>query len=78
MEHIDLQFEKMTNKQLLEHFIKSSGFGYSGSYRNGKFHFNGPDWDEDWNPLNRQQVIDELNERKRVDEEDDGDWFNYL
>ena len=75
---INLDFLNMTDKDLLDHFIRSSGFGFTGSHKNGNFSFNGPDWDKSWNPLTRQQVIDELNERKRIDEEEDGDWFDYL
>ena len=73
-----LKFEDLKDDELLDHFINSSGFGFTGKIKNGGFHFSGPDWEKSYNPMTRQQVIDELNERKRIDLEEDGDWFEYL
>lgn len=73
-----LEFEKFDDKKLLNHFLKSSGWGFTGSQKDGKFTIKGPEWDKSWNPMSRQQIIDELNERKRIDLEDDGDWFEYI
>lgn len=75
---VNLDFTNMSDDELLSHFINSSGWGFTGTQKNGKFRFNGPDWDKTFNPMSREQVIDELNERKRIDEEEDGDWFDYL
>ena len=71
-------FEKNTDKELLDKFVKSSGWGFRGKLKDGGFHFSGPDWDESWNPMTRDQVLAELKERKRIDDEDGGDWFDYL
>lgn len=75
---IALDFANMKDNELLDHFVKSSGWGFSGKLKNNGFHFKGPDWEPSYNPMTRQQVIDELLERKRIDEEEDGDWFDYL
>lgn len=75
---IKLDFSTMNDDDLLNHFVQSSGWGFSGSHKNGKFRFKGPDWDNSWNPMTRDRVIEELNERKRIDEEEGGDWFEYL
>lgn len=74
----ELDFNKMTDKELVQHLAKSNGEGSTGSHRKGKFYFHGPDWDDDYNPLTRKQVIEELEERRKLNIEEDEDWFDYL
>lgn len=71
-------FDSKSDDELLDAFIKSSGWGFDGSHKDGKFRFSGPDWDSAYNPMSRAAVIRELKERKRIDDEEDGDWFSYL
>ena len=75
---INLDFANMQDKDLLNHFVKSSGWGFTGRIKPDGFYFNGPEWEKSYNPMTREQVINELLERKRIDEEEDGDWFDYL
>lgn len=62
---------------LLYKYIQSSGWGYTGNPINkASYMIEGPDFPP--TRFTRQQIIDELNERKRIDDEEDGDWFDFV
>lgn len=61
---------------LLYKFLQSSGWGYIGNPINkASYMIEGPDLPP--TRFTRQQIIDELNERKRIDDEEDGDFFDF-
>lgn len=69
-------FEKDPTGDLLYKFVRSSGFGLIGNPIN-KNSYMIEDIDNGTRRMTRQQIIDELRERQRIDDEEDGDWFDF-
>ena len=62
---------------LLYKYIQSSGWGFTGNpIDKNTYIIEGPDFPA--KRISRKQIIKELNERKRIDDEDDGDWFDFV
>lgn len=69
-------FAKDPVGDLLYKWVRSSGWGATGNPINKNLYIL-EDPDNGSYKVTRQQLIDELNERKRIDDEEDGDFFDF-